>query len=307
MDYHFDYELTEDERMAKLQANLERGNHNSAKEDKEVLEKMTYKEVKHGFAIPVAVQIVRLMKNALIQAVGIVSQWTINAFGERVLKKRLTHDLSYWITKHYASVNARCNLDMYPPMIYVWCLPRIIHYIIALRAAFPTTRILISKYDFSDAYRRIAHAAKAAAQTIFVIGKVAFICLRLSFGGSVNLPSSCSVSEMITDLSNELPLIPKWDPDLLFSPSQVTVPSSKYLDDSTPLALARPLAVDIPTTALGRGDCFVDDIIKVFIYDPVQIKRHAASAPLAIHVAMRPNAGDKEPIDRRQTLFRSKT
>jgi hypothetical protein len=39
---------------------------------------MAYKEVKHGFAIPVAVQIVRLMKNALIQAVGIVSQWTIN-------------------------------------------------------------------------------------------------------------------------------------------------------------------------------------------------------------------------------------
>jgi hypothetical protein len=28
MDYHFDYELTEDERMAELEANLERGNHN---------------------------------------------------------------------------------------------------------------------------------------------------------------------------------------------------------------------------------------------------------------------------------------
>jgi hypothetical protein len=122
----------------------------------------------------------------------------------------------------------------------------------------------------------------------------------------VNPPSWCSVSEMITDLSNELPLIPKWDPDLLFSPSQVTVPSPKYLDDSIPLALARPLAVNIPTTALGRGDCFVDDIIKVFIDDPIQIKRHAASAPLAIHVAMRPNAGEREPIDRRQTLSEAK-
>ncbi|OEU12035.1 hypothetical protein FRACYDRAFT_245162 [Fragilariopsis cylindrus CCMP1102] len=302
MDYHFDFDLTEDERMAELEANLERGNHNSAKDDEEVLIKMAYKEVKHGFMVPVSVEIVKEIKNAMIQAVGIVSQWTINAKGERVVKKRLTHDLSYWITQSYASVNSRCNLDKYPPMIYGWCLIRIIHYIVALRAAFPDKRILISKYDFSDAYRRIAHAAQAAAQTIFVIGQVAFICLRLSFGGSVNPPSWCSVSEMITDLSNELPLIPKWNPDKLFSPAQVQVPAPRYLDDSIPLALARPLVVDIPTTARGRGDCFVDDIIKVYLDDPVQIQRHAASAPLAIHIAMRPNAGTSEPVDRRETL-----
>jgi hypothetical protein len=191
-------------------------------------------------------------------------------------------------------------------MIYGLCLLRIIHYIIALRLAFPTMMILISKYDFSDAYKRIAHAAKAAAQTIFVIGKVAFICLRLSFGGSVNPPAWCSVSEMITDLSNELPLINKWDPDKLFSPAQVTVPAPKYLEASIPLALARPLAVDIPTIAKGRGDCFVDNIIKVYLDDPIQIKRHAASAPLAIHIAMRPNAGAAEPIDRRESLSESK-
>jgi hypothetical protein len=64
--------------------------------------------------------------------------------------------------------------------------------------------------------------------------------------------------------------------------------------------------VDIPTTAKGRGDCFVDDIIKVYLDDPIQIKRHAASAPLAIHIAMRPNAGAAEPIDRRESLSESK-
>jgi hypothetical protein len=306
VDYHFEFELTESERMAELQANLQRGNHSSAKEDEVELLRLAYKEVDHGFAIPIDRSAVHEIKGAAVQAVGIVSQYTITSTGERKLKKRLTHDLSYWITKFYASINARCNMKMYPPMVYGWCLIRIIHYIIALRLAFPTKRILISKYDFSDAYRRIAHAAKAAAQTILVIGEVAFICLRLSFGGSVNPPSWCSVSEMITDLSNELPLIAKWDPDQLFSPAQVTVPSPKYLDDSIPLALARPLAVDIPTTALGRGDCFVDDIIKVYIDDPVQIKRHAASAPLAIHIAMRPNAGEKEPITRREALSEAK-
>jgi hypothetical protein len=51
----------------------------------------------------------------------------------------------------------------------------------------------------------------------------------------------------------------------LFSPAQVTVPAPKYLEASIPLALARPLALDIPTTAKGQGDCFVDDIIKVYL------------------------------------------
>jgi hypothetical protein len=98
---------------------------------------------------------------------------------------------------------------------------------------------------------------------------------------------------MITDLSNELPLIPRWDPYLVFSPLQVTLPSLKYLH----LASARPLADDVPTTEHGREDHFVDDIIR-FISDPVQIKRCVVSDPAAIYVAIRPNAGDKEPIER---------
>jgi hypothetical protein len=139
-----------------------------------------------------------------------------------------------------------------------------------------------------------------------VIGHVALIYLRLSVVGSVNPPAWCSVSEMITHLSNELPLIAKWDPDKLFSPAQVTVPAPKYLEASISLALARPLAVDIPTTAKGRGDRFVDDIIKVYVNDLIQIKRHATSAPLAIHIAMRPNAGADEPINRRESLSEAK-
>ena len=66
------------------------------------------------------------------------------------------------------------------------------------------------------------------------------------------------------------------------------------------------MAVHIPTTGLGRGDIFIDDIIKVFIDRLEQIQKHAASAPLVIHTAMRPSAGDDKPVLRRETLSLSK-
>ena len=151
--------------------------------------------------------------------------------GKRIGNKRLTQDMSKGITKENVSINDRADISQYPAMIYRFCLLRIIHFVVALRLAFPNERILISKFDFSDAYRRIAHAALAAAQTILVVGEIAYICLRLSFGRSVNPPTWCSFSEMVTDLSNKLPLIPEWDPDGLHSPLQPSVPNPIYKDE----------------------------------------------------------------------------
>ena len=53
-------------------------------------------------------------------------------------------------------------------------------------------------------------------------------------------------------------------------------------------------AVDLPS--LGWHDCFIYNIIKVMINQPNQVARHSASAPLAIHLSMRPHTGDKDPI-----------
>ena len=57
-------------------------------------------------------------------------------------------------------------MEQYPEMVYGWTMPRIIHFIVALRLAWPLRTIFISKYDYSDAYHRIAHSALAVAQTI---------------------------------------------------------------------------------------------------------------------------------------------
>ena len=183
----------------------------------------------------------------MLQACNLVSQWTVSKTGERKKKSRLTHDLSFVITDPDASVNRRLNRQAYPELIYGFCLLRVIHYIVALRLRFPETPILISKYDFSDAYRRIAHRATSAVQTIIAVGMKAFIMLRLSFGGSANPQVWCGFSEMLCDLSNEIPVMPDWNPKVLFSPSQPIVPFPDFLDSEVPYAKACPMAVDIPT------------------------------------------------------------
>ena len=73
-------------------------------------------------------------------------------------------------------------MSSYPDMVYGWCLPRIMHYVISLRLSL----ILISKYDYSNAYRRIAHSTQAATQTVAVNRDTAFVSLRLTYGGSPN-------------------------------------------------------------------------------------------------------------------------
>ena len=110
---------------------------------------------------------------------------------------------------------------------------------------------------------------------------------------------------MVCDLSNEITLIGDWDPDILFSPIQATVPDPIYVDPLVPLAPARAMAVKVPTTLLGRGDCFLDDIIKVFLARWDIIKRNAASVPLAMHASMRPLAKD-EPVPRKETISLTK-
>ena len=302
MKYKVTEELTEIERVAELDLTMKRGNHKSAASEPEVLRKKVTTDVEYGFAIPIRGSEVPKIPNAMVQPVGIASQFSLLASGARQIKNRLTHDMTYSITKKNASINNRSDKEQYPDMVYGFCLIRTIHYIVALRRDFPLERILISKFDFSDAYRRISLNGQAAVQTILIVQAVAFLCLRLSFGGAVNPATWCSFSEMCCDLSNELPLIPDWDPAELQAPCQKEVKDPTYLPDDVPLAAAKKLAFKIFTTSLGRGDCFIDDIIKVMLDRKENVARHVASAPLAVHVSMRPNAGDREPIPRKDLL-----
>ena len=122
--------------MAELSANLARGNHKSANSNPEELEEKMNREVQYGFSLPVWTSIITKIPKAMLQACNLVSQWTLSKTGERKKKSRLTHDLSFAITDPNATVNRRLNRQVYPELIYGFCLLRVIHYIVALRLVF---------------------------------------------------------------------------------------------------------------------------------------------------------------------------
>ena len=193
--------------MAELKAQLLQGNHQGAKQQLKGLQEEIVFDVEHGFAVPIHKAVVPDIKDEMVQPCNLADHFFLSNSGEKIKKKRLTHDLSFWITKLNASINKRTDSSLYPELIYGFCLSQIIHYVCALRSAYPNEQILISKFDFSDAYRQVAHSLKAAAQTILVIEEIAYICLRLSYGGAPNPSTFCSFLEMVTNLSNKIPLI----------------------------------------------------------------------------------------------------
>jgi hypothetical protein len=302
MPYRMSRELSEEDRLKELKAVLKRGNHKSAQQNEAEAKRLLTKDVVHGFSLPILPEAVLKVKDAQAQPLGIVSQATINEKGERTNKDRLTQDLSISIEVEAASINARVNMEEYPDMFYGWCLLRLLHFIHALRFMFPNQRILIAKYDYSDAYRRICHSAKAAAQSIAVLAGIAYVALRLTFGGSPNPPTWCGFSEMVTDLSNELLMCEDWCPSDLRSPAQPITPAPKVLPDDVPFGKAEEAAVVVPTTTTSKTDGFIDDLVNVTLDTPRNRERAPHAVPLAMHCTSRPHAGNKEPIMRRSIL-----
>ena len=187
-------------------------------------------------------------------------------------------------------------------MVYGWCMPRLLHLISALRDEHPDTAIFICKYDYSDAYRRIAHSPKATAQTIAIMENIAYVSLRLTFGGSPNPPTWCAISEIVTDLANELIWCAEWEPDVTHSTMMPNTITPKRLSPSVPFVRARPMAVRLPSVALGRADVFVDDVIHVFPDTPGALDRYPHVVPLAMELTSRVHSGTTEPMPRRPIL-----
>jgi hypothetical protein len=190
-------------------------------------------------------------------------------------------------------------MSAYPEMIYGWCLSQILHDVIALWLAFPKTPILSAKYDYSDAYQRVAHSATAVAQTISTCNDFAYVYNRLTFGGSPNPPTWCNFSEIVTDLANEIGQCKNWDPQALRSPNQPVTPTPIRENQAVPVAQARPMALHIPTTATSRVDSFIDDLINVFLDTESNLARQPHTVPLAMFVTSRsPSGTTQEPIAR---------
>jgi len=304
MEYECTHELSEGERVLEMRAQLERGNHKSAAGKSDNLKALLEKDVSHGFSLPLPAEAVHRIVDAMVQPCGMVSQSSLQADGSRKTKDRLTHDLSFSCAVPNSSVNDRIDMARYPELVYGWCMIRLIHFVVCLRLSEPQTKIYIMKFDYSDAYRRISYAGRAAAQSILVVEEVAYLALRLAFGGSPNPACWCAISETITDMANDLSCS-AWDPTDLVSPTVLSehLTPRDYDDEGEVPSLAMAPAFEIPTSLQSRKDCFVDDIVCVFLDTEENRKREGHSVPLAVHAVSRPHQGDdQEPIRRRPIL-----
>ena len=61
------------------------------------------------------------------------------------------------------------------------------------------------------------------------------------------------------------------------------------------------MVVGIPTTSLGHRDCYLDDIVNIFLGLTKIIKKNTALVPLTLHVLMRLLI-DHLPVPRKKTL-----
>jgi hypothetical protein len=115
----------------------------------------------------------------------------------------------------------------------------------------------------------MAHAGPAAAQSITIFGKVAYIAPHLTFGGLPDPPTWCLFSEMVTNLAREIALCDDWDPSTLQSLAQPVTPVPKlYTSNDSHFAIARATAVAIPITSTIKTNGFIDDLIPVFLDTP---------------------------------------
>jgi hypothetical protein len=199
---------------------INQANHKSADNKPSVVNKLLLKDVTHGFSLLLPPETITRIQGALVQPLGLAKQWSLNQHGDRIPKYRLAQDLSFSITQNACSINDQIDMKEYAEMIHGWCLGRILHFIIAIRLAHLGKRICKAKYDNSHAYRCIAHSGSAATDLISIFDRVAYVALRLTFGGSTTPPTWCLFSEMVTDLANKIYCCSPWDPAKLHSPAQ---------------------------------------------------------------------------------------
>ena len=131
--------------------------------------------------------------------------------------------------------------------------------------------------------------------------EIAYISLRITFGGSPCPPLWCSLSEIITNLANDILARADWDPSITHSPHHAQIPKPNILDDNIPFAKALPADVSATPLKHGMADCYIDDLIPVILHSGDNAERAAKDVPLAMHIIGCP-VHPNEPIPRDNLL-----
>jgi hypothetical protein len=149
-------------RRRSIQQAIDRGNHKSARDQPDKLMDLLTSGVHSGFSLPLPTRAVFKIPDVALASVGISNQLTINDGGEVTTKDRLTHDQTFEFGTE-KSLNNRVRMDIVNPVVFGWCLSRILHYIVDLRRRHPSTKIFLAKTDWNRAFRRGHLSAPDAA------------------------------------------------------------------------------------------------------------------------------------------------
>jgi hypothetical protein len=297
--------ISKEERIAKNNEFITRGNHKSAIKYFHEYEKIVLSEVSQGWMLPLPLKYINELINGELAPVGIDDKvWSELPNGLRKTKYRLTHDQSFEASRG-RSVNNRVLRDQLPPLSYGGCFSRLVHYIVDLRLRHPLVPILGGKSDFKGAYRRVSLHGDTAEMCAVIHGQFALPSLRLTFGGSPCPNIFCLFSELCADLANDLLHCKEWDPSILCSPHSSKLSKPSLLDDSIPFALALPLDIELEPDDDGKVDIFIDDGIAIMPDLHQNRFRAIQSMLLAIHVMCRP-LDHNEPLSREDCLSLSK-
>ena len=125
-----------------------------------------------------------------------MKQITIDEEGNKKIKFRLCHDLSYNLRNIPKSSINNCHIkDEMCAIQYAYTIWCILHFIIALRKLYPSTPILMLKYNVNGAFKRITLYFTSAIKIIITCGTLAYISLWMTFGGK----SSCSLFSLLAE------------------------------------------------------------------------------------------------------------
>jgi hypothetical protein len=293
------------QRLAENHSIILRQNHKQARDNPDIIREALTKDVSLGFTCVIPIAAIQNIPHAMVCPLGMVEQHTISDSGERIPKRRLTHDQSFTALQDSKSLNNLTDITKFPELIFGFCLHRTIYQIMSLRFHYPNQKILLMKFDFSKAYRRVQYDGISATRCLSVFENFAYLQLRLSFGGMGCPASWCPFSEIITDLANELMLTADWHPTHSESPEQHLVPPTTYLADDIPFQHTLPSMLLPPPRPFGSADVYIDDVIVVFLNSPEHCRRAPSAVPLAIHLVGRPTSPN-EPLPREPLISTSK-
>jgi hypothetical protein len=301
--YPFDETIDYNEDLARndLIASISKGNNKSTSGKEEFLKSVYDKEVTRGWALPIPAKAVTLIPGIAVTPVGVAKQFSIDKPGAVIRKDRMTHDCSQPGVSGL-SVNLRVNKDKLEEVQFGFALMRILYQIHQLRVENPQTSILLSKFDFDSAYRRMYVRLCYALLCTTIIGPIAYILFRLPFGSSPAAGLFSLLSEFVVDLSQALVEDVSWDPSTLKSSLAFMIPPPAYQIGL--FTHAKDLLVDITTKGITI-ECYIDDMIIVCLDSAYNIERALNAIPLILDTIFRPLL--KERVTRMPILNYSKT